>query len=137
MEGKKRQGLIAAVFALTVVAAWPADASQYSCNVNPVQLQAQVAKRYAVNHIYSLLSQCGLGNLLNFGLGSLGNLLNLKGGCNKPVQMLASQPISQGEEIVSGTYAEGMQRPVNSSIDSLRNSIQSGSWYKNQPWYKD
>lgn len=136
MIRKKRQRLALALFVLALTVSGAADASKNSCNANPVQLQAQVAKRYAINHIYSLLSQCGLGNLLNFGLGSLGNLLNLKGGCNKPVQMLASQPISKGEEIVSRTYTEGLQRPVNSRVEALRGSVRSGSWYKNQPWYQ-
>jgi len=128
---------ITAVALALVLGASPALAAKHSCKANRAQLQAKVAQRYAVDHVYSLLSDCGLGNLLNFGLGSLGNLLNIKGGCNKPVEMLASQPLEKGVGMVNRVYTEGLQRPVNSRIGQVRNTVRTGDWYKKQPWYKN
>ena len=108
-----------------------------SCTTSQAQRHAKAAQRYTIDSMYSLLSECGLGDLLNFGIGNLGDLINLGEGCDKPLETIAKVPIDEGERGIQRGYNDGMKRPVNSEITQVRKTVKSGDWYKDDDWYTD
>lgn len=108
-----------------------------SCTTSQAQRHAKAAQRYTIDSMYSLLSECGLGDLLNFGIGNLGDLINLGEGCDKPLETIAKVPVDEAERGAKRGYNVGMKRPVNSEISQVRKTVKSGDWYKDDDWYTD
>ena len=123
------------VIMIVVFAVAQVHAAPQSCRGNKTQRHAEIAKRYAIDETYSLLTKCGLGDLLNFGLGDLGINLETPDMCNKPIDYLASIPAKEAVRGVNRAVNKGVRRPINKTIGDARRTVKTGSWYKDSEIY--
>jgi len=113
---------------LLLSATTPAADDVGSCVREVHAKQLDIVNQQAVQKFKSLLSDCGLGDLLNNGLGRFRGLTGAIDGCNRPVDAMVFVVAKQAES--EGRKAEdAVHREINKRLRNTREIILNGKWY--------
>jgi len=105
-----------------------------SCKTSSVQQQAKTSEKYTIKEINTLLSDCGIGGLLNFGLGGILSVVMKNADlsvCNRPLTGINSIPIPVDIKIGPQKPKKvGSGRPLNARTSTITRSDSSDyGWY--------
>ncbi|PKM46948.1 MAG: hypothetical protein CVV05_00600 [Gammaproteobacteria bacterium HGW-Gammaproteobacteria-1] len=105
-----------------------ADDAAGSCVQSLHAQQLDIINQRAVQKFKSLLSDCGLGDLLNNGLGRFKGLTGAVDGCNRPIDAMVFVVTKQAEG--EGRRVEdAVHREINKRLSNTRDIILNGKWY--------
>lgn len=105
-----------------------ADKAAGSCVQSLHAQQMSIVNQRAVHKFKSLLSDCGLGNILNNGLGRFKGLTGAVDGCNRPIDAMVFVVKKEVEGEVRRTEND-IHREINKRLKNTRDIILSGKWY--------
>lgn len=122
--------IYAGVFATSLLSATTATAAESagSCVQSLHSQQLDIVNQRAVSKFKSLLSDCGLGNILNNGLGRFKGLTGAVDGCNRPIDAMVFVVTKEAEGQARRSENE-IHREINKRLKNTRDIILSGKWY--------